>query len=63
MELDFILIMHYILANQQEICLENGYHIETMNEGNKECLYITSIISGEKIVAEKLPTFSSGLYL
>ena len=26
----------------------NGYHIETMNEGNKECLYITSIISGKK---------------
>ena len=41
---------------------KNGYHIETMNEGNKECLYITSIIYGEKIVAEKLPTFSSGLY-
>ena len=40
----------------------NGYHIETMNEGNKECLYITSIISGKKIVAEKLSAFSSGLY-
>ena len=40
----------------------NGYHIETLNEGNKECLYITSIISGKKIVAEKLPAFSSGLY-
>ena len=40
----------------------NGYHIETMNEGNKECLYITSIISGKKIVAEKLLAFSSGLY-
>ena len=26
----------------------NGYHVETMNEGNKECLYITSIISGKK---------------
>ena len=22
----------------------NGYHIETMNDGNKKCLYITSII-------------------
>ena len=40
----------------------NGYHIETMNEGNKECLYITSIIYGKKIVAEKLSAFSSGLY-
>ena len=33
-----------------------------MNEGNKENLYITSIIYGKKIVAEKLPTFSSRLY-
>ena len=28
---------------------KNGYHIETMNEGNKESLYITSIISGKNI--------------
>ena len=28
----------------------NGYHIETMNDGNKECLYITSIVSGKKLV-------------
>ena len=41
---------------------KNGYHIETMNEGNKESLYITFVIYGKKIVAEKLPTFSSGLY-
>ena len=41
---------------------KNGYHIETMNEGNKENLYITSIIYGKKIVVEKLSTFSSGLY-
>ena len=41
---------------------KNGYLIETMNEGNKENLYITSIIYGKKIVAEKLPAFSSGLY-
>ena len=40
----------------------NGYHIETMNEGNTECLYITSIIFGKKIVVEKLSAFSSGLY-
>ena len=31
-----------------------------MNEGNNENLYITSIIYGKKIIAEKLPTFSSG---
>ena len=41
---------------------QNGYHIETMNEGNKECLYITSIIYGKKIVAKKLSAFSSRLY-
>ena len=28
----------------------NGYHIETMNEGNKECLYITSIILEKKLL-------------
>ena len=33
-----------------------------MKEGNKECLYITSIISGKKIIAEKLLAFSYGLY-
>ena len=33
-----------------------------MNEGNKESLYITSVIYGKKIVAEKLPAFSSRLY-
>ena len=33
-----------------------------MNEHNKESLYITFIIYGKKIVAEKLPAFSSGLY-
>ena len=41
---------------------KNGHHIETMNEGNKESLYITSIIYEKKIVAEKLLAFSSGLY-
>ena len=41
---------------------KNGYHIETMNEGNKESLYITSVIYGKKIVAEELWTFSSRLY-
>ena len=41
---------------------KNGYHIETMNVGNKESLYITSIIFGKKIIMEKLSAFSSGLY-
>ena len=40
----------------------NGYHIETMNEDNVGYLYITSIISGQKVIMEKLPTFFSGLY-
>ena len=40
----------------------NGYHIETMNEDNVEYLYITSIISGHKLIMEKLSTFFSGLY-
>ena len=41
---------------------KNRYHIETMNEGNKEYLYITAIIYGKNIVAEKLLAFSFGLY-
>ena len=40
----------------------NGYHIETMNGGNVECLYITSIVYGKKLIVEKLSAFSSGLY-
>ena len=41
---------------------KNGYHIETMIGGNKDSLYITSIIYEKKIVAEKLPAFSFELY-
>ena len=41
---------------------KNGYHIETMNEGNVEYLSITSIISYQKLIMEKLSAFSSGLY-
>jgi hypothetical protein len=41
---------------------DNGYHIETNNEGSKEYLYITSMISNQKLVLEKLPIFSSWLY-
>ena len=40
----------------------NGYHIETMNESNTKCLYITSIISRKKLIVEKLSTISSELY-
>ena len=40
----------------------NGYHIETMNGDNVEHLYITSIISGQKLIMEKLSAFSSRLY-
>ena len=40
----------------------NEYHIETMNEGNVEYLYITSIISDQMLIVEKLLIFSSELY-
>ena len=41
---------------------KNAYHIESMNEGSKECLYITFIVYGKKLIMEKLSAFSSGLY-
>ena len=40
----------------------NRYHIVTMNEENVEYLYITSIISGKKLIMKKLLAFSSRLY-
>ena len=40
----------------------NGFYIETMNEGNIECLYNTSIIYGHKLIIEKLSGFFSRLY-
>ena len=40
----------------------NGYHIETMNGDNVKYLYITLIISGQKLIMEKLLAFSFGLY-
>ena len=39
----------------------NGYHIETINDGNKECFYITSIVSGKKLVVKTLSAFSTRL--
>ena len=40
----------------------NCYHIETMNEGDTECLYITSIVYDKKLIMQKLSAFSFGLY-
>jgi hypothetical protein len=40
----------------------NGYYVETTNEGSDEYLYITSIISSQKLILEKLSAFSSELY-
>ena len=40
----------------------NGYHIKTMNEGSKECIYITSIVYAKKLIMEKLAAFSFGVY-
>nr|XP_025883441.1 uncharacterized protein LOC112940076 [Solanum lycopersicum] len=45
-----------------KVIRQNGYHVETANEGKVECLYITTINVEKKIVHEKLPAFSSGLY-
>jgi len=40
----------------------NDFHIETTNENNIEYLYITTTVSREKRILEKLPALSSGLY-
>ena len=40
----------------------NGYCLETMNVGNVEYIYITSIISSQKLIVEKLSTFFFRLY-
>ena len=47
------------LLNFKDICMD-GNHIEIMNEGNIECLYITSI--EKKLIVEKLSTFTFGLH-
>ena len=49
------------LLGFKDICC-HGYYIETNNEGNEEYLYITSMVSGQKLVLEKLSIFSYGLY-
>ena len=33
-----------------------------MNEGNKKCLYINSIVYDKKLIMEKLLAFSFGLF-
>ncbi|KAL4600158.1 hypothetical protein ACB092_11G177800 [Castanea dentata] len=38
----------------------NGYHIVTYNEGNEEYLYITSMVSSQKLILEKLHIYSNG---
>ena len=40
----------------------NNYHIETNNEGNEEYFYITSMVSSQKLILEKLHIFSKGLH-
>ena len=40
----------------------NGYHIETVSEGNKEYLCIVTSIGSQKQILEKLSALSSGLY-
>jgi hypothetical protein len=40
----------------------NGYQLITTNEVSNKYLYITSIISGQKLILEKLSTFSSGMH-
>ncbi|TYG99184.1 hypothetical protein ES288_A10G175800v1 [Gossypium darwinii] len=49
------------LLSFKDIC-HNGYHIETISEGNDEYLQIMTIIQGNKIIVGKLSTLSSGLY-
>ncbi|XP_015075510.1 uncharacterized protein LOC107019595 [Solanum pennellii] len=45
-----------------KVIRQNGYHVETANEGKVEYLYITTINADKKIVHEKLPALYSGLY-
>ena len=49
------------LLSIKDIC-RNGYHIETTNESNTECIYIISIVFSKKLIMEKLLALSSGLY-
>ena len=49
------------LLSFKDIC-RNRYHVETMNESNTKCLYITSVVSSEKLIMEKLSSYFSRLY-
>ena len=52
----------YSSKSRRNLLSFNGYHIETNNEGNEEFLYITSIVSGQKLILEKLHIFFFELY-
>src|SRR5690606_20779795 len=41
---------------------QNGFHIETVGEGNKEFLQIYQLTHGYKKVVETTPALSTGLY-
>ena len=41
---------------------KNEYHTETINENNREYLYITLVSSGNKKILEKISALSSRLY-
>ena len=49
------------LLSFKDVC-HNGYHLETINENNNECLYITSYNMGNKTINEKLKTSILRLY-
>ena len=49
------------LISFKDVC-QNGYHLETMMENQKEYLCLTADKCGKKHIFEKLPTYSSGLY-
>ena len=40
-----------------KVIRQNGYHVETANEGKVEYLYITTIKLGQKYVHENYPHF------
>jgi hypothetical protein len=56
-EQNFVLTMLCI----KDILL-NGYYVETNNEGSDEYFYITSIISGQKLILKKLHVLFFRMY-
>ena len=45
-----------------KVIRQNGYHVDTTNEGKVGYLYITTINVEKNIVQEKLPALYSGFY-